>query len=742
MPLSLDQFATQLVASHLVTAVDLRTLVAGLSRERRPRDGEQLARELVRQKRLTSYQATQVYLGKLQNLTLGNYRILDKLGQGGMGLVLKAEHKLLKRLVAIKVLSPGVTKKPAAMQRFQREVEAAAKLSHPNIVAAYDADEDHKTRFLVLEYVEGIDLSEVVQKEGPLPVEVALNYLHQAARGLQYAHQQGVIHRDIKPSNLLLDRTGTVKVLDMGLARLEEDPSPYTAKQAELTDTGIIMGTVDYMSPEQAENTKKADPRSDLYSLGISFFYLLTGRSAYGGETLMERVLAHREWPIPSIRTIRTDVSAEVDDLFRKMVAKKPVDRYQSMTELIAALAHCMVGEVEHRTTGIRPPAPEDDSGNFVPPPLPEDHDAELKSAASEVVNFDWSPASNEIEVSHRQPTSSVVSGFKMAQLRQPKVIFGGVGTLCCVGLLCWIWFGGRAVPSASLASGKSAANHAGTKSGADLTPDGLKHEELGDHKQDRLVAEWVLDQHGTIQIEDENGQQRDLVRVNEIPKADFVVKRISLSSGDFQDADLLQLAGLRKLEALSIRDNRRVTNHCISTLSQLERLVTLHIPGTRITVAALNSLPQLRELGLDAAQFVSAPLDTMQFPELQQLKLVGLHDMELQRLLKLSLPLKHLTLTNAEGTRQTWTRVFAHFPDLTELQITDSALHDDDIAHLARCPQLTQVTLNGTKITDHALKELARLKTLKLLSVRNTKVTRAGIKKFRHALPQCDVEA
>lgn len=744
MPLSLDQFATQLVASKLVAADDLRAWVNALPRDRRPRDGEQLARELIRQKWLTSYQATQVYLGKLQNLSLGNYRILDKLGQGGMGLVLKAEHKLLKRLVAIKVLSPGVTKKPLALQRFQREVEAAAKLSHPNIVAAYDADEDNKTRFLVLEYVDGVDLAEVVQQEGPLPVEVALNYLHQVAKGLEYAHQQGVIHRDIKPSNLLLDRTGTVKVLDMGLARLSEDPAPFTARQAELTDTGIIMGTVDYMSPEQAENTKKADPRSDLYSLGISFFYLLTGRSAYGGETFMERILAHREWPIPSIRAIRSDVSDEVDAVFRKMVAKKPVDRYQSMTELIAALARCMVGEVEHRTTGVRAPSPADDSGHFDPPPLPVEDPAKAGLAPSEIVHFDWSPESSAIDLTHRRAGSSVISSLSLNQLRQPKVLFGGAATLLTLVLVAWITFGNRVASSTSPATGKPsthrmASNFSGASS-VDESPNGDQIEP--GYKQDRRVAEWVLEQRGTIQIEDESGQLRDLVRGNEIPKGPFVIIRILLLAGNIHNDDLLQLTGLRRLESLSMADNRGLTNQCVTSLAQLERLVDLNIPGTGISVRGLHSLSQLRSLGLDAAQFMAGRLDGLQFPELRQLKISGLRDLELQRLLKLSLPLERLVLTNAGGSRLTWGKVFAHFPELTELEIVDSDLHDDDVAHLARCQRLTQVVLIRTKITDHGLQALSRVKSLKSLNVRHTQVTHAGLKKFRKALPHCEVEA
>jgi len=437
MALALDEFATQLVASQLVSADELRAFVNALPQEKQPRDGGQLARELVRQKRLTPYQATQVYLGKLQNLTLGSYRILDRLGQGGMGLVLKAEHKLLKRLVAIKVLSPAITTNQSALQRFQREVETAAKLSHPNIVAAYDADQDHKTRFLVFEYVDGIDLFDYVQQHGPLPVQRALSYLHGAAKGLEYAHQQGVIHRDIKPSNLLLDHTDTIRVMDMGLARLEENPAQSNFKQASLTETGIIMGTVDFMAPEQAENMRKADARSDLYSLGICFYYLLTGQLPYVGETFLERILAHREWPIPSIRVLRQDVSEAVDDLFRKMVAKRPIDRYQSMTRLIAALARCMAGEVNHRNTNIPIAIPVDHVPHFVPPPLPWDHPSR-RGETTEAAEFDWTPASRIMNSPIRRLSGTQSAGSVRHPLKDLKFVLSSLIAIVALCLVGW----------------------------------------------------------------------------------------------------------------------------------------------------------------------------------------------------------------------------------------------------------------------------------------------------------------
>ena len=268
---------------------------------------------------------------------LGPYELVRKLGQGGMGAVYEARHHKLGKTFALKVLPGGFASNRAALTRFEREMQAIGKLDHPHIIKATDADEWQGTHYLVMEYVEGTDLSELVKARGPLSVRDACKAIRQAAMGLEHAHQHGLVHRDIKPSNLFVTKSGQIKLLDLGLARLGDDGE----HQRGLTTIGQILGTPDYMAPEQWDDTHSVDARADLYSLGCTLFFVLTGRAPYADVTkssLLQLMKAHVEGAIPNLTDIRLDVPAELNAVFVRLLAKNADDRYATAGEVIAAL--------------------------------------------------------------------------------------------------------------------------------------------------------------------------------------------------------------------------------------------------------------------------------------------------------------------------------------------------------------------------------------------------------------------
>jgi WD40 repeat protein/serine/threonine protein kinase len=296
-----------------------------------------LARELVRRGWLTPFQVNALFQGRGGELLLGSYVLLDKLGEGGMGAVYKARNRKLGRTVALKVIRPERLGSEDAVRRFQREIRAAAQLSHPNVVAAYDADEVNGTLLFAMEHVEGTDLARLVKQQGPLPVPEACDYVRQAALGLQHAFERGLVHRDVKPHNLLVTRQGVVKVLDLGLALL--GPSGGGEESSTMTQEGAVMGTPDYMAPEQTLDSHRVDIRADLYSLGCTLYHLLAGRPPFAGGTLGEKIAKHQmQEPVP-VEERRPEVPPPVAATVRRLMAKRPGDRYQTPAELAAALA-------------------------------------------------------------------------------------------------------------------------------------------------------------------------------------------------------------------------------------------------------------------------------------------------------------------------------------------------------------------------------------------------------------------
>ena len=264
------------------------------------------------------------------------YRIIAPLGEGGMGVVYKAEHKLMERIVALKVISKRLTANEQAVERFRREVRAAAMLQHTNIVTAYEAEEVNGLLFLVMEYVEGISLDRFAAKQkNPIPVAMACHFIRQAALGLQHAHRQGMVHRDIKPQNLMLTRKGQIKILDFGLARFGED----LVTDDGLSTPNLVVGTPDYLAPEQARNSHDVDIRADIYALGCTLYYLLARRVPFPGGTAFEKMIHHTESTPDALSKLRPDVPLEVCAIVEKMMAKDKDQRYQSPVDLATALA-------------------------------------------------------------------------------------------------------------------------------------------------------------------------------------------------------------------------------------------------------------------------------------------------------------------------------------------------------------------------------------------------------------------
>jgi serine/threonine-protein kinase len=370
--------------ADLVEAIDeSRVLppdqVEKLRRELQPRfpDPPTLARELIRLGWLTPYQAQALLLGKGQSLVLGPYVVQAPLGEGGMGALFKAKHQLMRRVVALKVIRKGHLPHPDAVRRFEQEIRAAAALSHPNIVMAYDAGRTGESHFFVMEFVEGTDLGQVLSKHGPFPVAYACDCARQAAMGLQHAHEQGLVHRDIKPANLLLARgasqsggRGVVKILDMGLARLRYDPTNKGSKA--LTQLGAVMGTPNYIAPEQTVDAHVVDIRADIYSLGCTLYHLLTGQPPFPEGDLAEKLRKHQTTAPQPIRGLRPEVPEGLAAVLAKMMAKRPEDRYQTPAEVSAALEPFARTEPGRAPASPAPPAaPAGEAGITAAAPLP-----------------------------------------------------------------------------------------------------------------------------------------------------------------------------------------------------------------------------------------------------------------------------------------------------------------------------------------------------------------------------------
>jgi serine/threonine-protein kinase len=425
--------------------------------------GRSLARALVAEGVLTRFQAERLLMGRTSGFLLGQYRILEQIGRGGMGRVYRAEHRTMKRVVALKVLTAELLNTERAVELFLHEVRAVSQLVHPNIVTAFDANEISGRYYLVMEHVDGPNLDQLVRRQGVLSVGLACDYIRQAANGLQCAHLLGMVHRDIKPANILVQwhglngasSPGLVKISDFGLARLAApqagQKTAHLGHQTILTRDNTVMGTPDYLSPEQSRNLHRTDIRSDLYSLGCTFYFLLTGSVPYPGGTPLDKMIRHAtESPTPVAR-LRPDVPAAVAAIVEKLMARVPEDRFQTPGELADALQ-------PYATSGPTPWAPSrlsssrpyvdslatpaedlsdeapDDPGDDI---VPDGSDGEL-SALSNTLSADQSPTpiAPSQQVRRPQRPGPVLGHLQLALIIAVSLVGGLIGLAVAAALL------------------------------------------------------------------------------------------------------------------------------------------------------------------------------------------------------------------------------------------------------------------------------------------------------------------
>jgi len=351
VPPNFENYLETLRRSGLVKGNDLDAVVQRVTASGETSDCNPLARKLMEEELITSWQHAHLVEGRHKGFFLGNYKLLRLLGSGGMGAVYVAEHTFMHRRVAVKVLYEAQVDR-VGLERFYLECRAIASLDHPNIVRAHDFDSNGEFLYLVMEFIDGPDLHALVQKRGQIPFAEAAGYIRQAADGLNHAHSAGMVHRDIKPANLLRDPKGVIKILDLGLARITHRDE----KALTLAANAGVLGTVDFLAPEQAVNSHNVDHRADIYSLGCTLYFLLAGRPPFPEGSVAQKLMAHQVEEPVSITTLRPDAPPDLIALLKKMMAKKAEKRISTAVEVSQLLAPWEKWKASDTATASHPP--------------------------------------------------------------------------------------------------------------------------------------------------------------------------------------------------------------------------------------------------------------------------------------------------------------------------------------------------------------------------------------------------
>ena len=332
-PATSEAFLDSVREARVISSGRLDAYLKRVAASDLPETPRLLADKLIEDGLLTKYHATLLLKGRTDGFLIGPYRILERLGFGATSNVYLCEHRATHARVAVKVMLNLKAEDPVALKRFYREARASAKLDHRNIVRVRDIDWEEQTHYMVMDYVDGTSIQDIVKQFGPLEIHRAAHYIRQAAEGLQFAHEGGLVHRDIKPGNLLIDREGTVKILDMGLARFIQDDGDA------LTQGGEVLGSPEYFAPEQAADSHNVDIRADIYALGATFYFMLAGKPPYNEEkNNAKKVLAKETRPPKPIQSFRPEISEKLAAVLNMMMERKPDDRYATPADVAEAL--------------------------------------------------------------------------------------------------------------------------------------------------------------------------------------------------------------------------------------------------------------------------------------------------------------------------------------------------------------------------------------------------------------------
>ncbi|QDT98769.1 serine/threonine-protein kinase [Gimesia aquarii] len=595
---------------------------------------------------------------------IGQYQLIKKIGQGGMGVVYESVHSRLKKQVVLKLLLNKDWENTDQTQRFYREMELIGQLDHPNIVKATDAGEADDTCFLVMEYLDGHDLKTILKQEGPLSITAACSILRQAANGLQYIHNHDLIHRDIKPSNLFLTTDGQVKILDLGLAGLRHAGSSLD----DLTDTNCIMGSAYYMAPEQAQSIKTIDQRSDIYSLGCTFYQLLTGQVPFRRETPVETIIAHREDSVPRLADQLPEIPVLLEELFQSMAKKNPDDRIQTMAEVVKILDEFLNQKSEL--------------------PLNETSDTyltesqELKELCLKTVLTPPVEAQKYYSSTQYQPTQRILK-YKKIIIIASIIIMTGILTLGIQYISRTNHTTNTKLKSSTAIPNDRQPEKENPKS---IPAPGLTSTQA---KIERDVANWALDHGCEINIVVPYGEEYPTIEQKKsLPNEDFYVKIIAFKKIQMITQEKLsRLSGLTNLYELQLNDN----------------------PIEDDALAAVSGLTSLQKLDLHASGITDKGLS---------------HISNLKNLTNLSLQINS-NITD-EGLQ-----VINQLKNLVSLNLAKTNISDEGLIFIQNNQKIDWLNIEGTKVSDESVKHLKKLILLEHLFVKGSKISKAGIKEI-----------